>query len=346
MKQNSYFTIKRTDDSVIVLDQRLLPNQEVYHTYFTYRDVEYAIIDMVLRGAPLIGIAAAFGIALAAKKSIARKDNEFFTEMRSVCDEFAKTRPTAVNLFWAISRMRKIIDGSNSRDEVVNALSKEADAVFAEDLEINKSIGSNGSRFIHNGDTVLTHCNAGALATAGFGTALGVIRHAVSEGKSIKVFCCETRPYLQGARLTAWELMKDGIDATVICDNMAAHFMKDGKIKSVIVGADRVALNGDVANKIGTYTHAITAKYHGIPFYVASPISTFDVNTPDGSRIAIEERSVDELAFFNGVGIAPIGVKVRNPSFDVTPAGLISAIVTEKGVLENPSANGIASFVR
>jgi methylthioribose-1-phosphate isomerase len=345
MKKQSYYTIEWRGDAVSVLDQRLLPSEEVYHTYTDYQDVARSITDMVLRGAPLIGVAAAFGIALAAKKSSAANDNAFREEMNSICDLFAATRPTAVNLFWAIDRMKHLITGASDKKKIAEDLEKEAIVIFNQDVEINKQIGKNGSRFISDGDTVMTHCNAGALATAGYGTALGVIRAAVEEGKKIRVYCCETRPYLQGARLTAWELMKDGIDTYLICDNMAGHFMKEGKIQKVIVGADRIAANGDTANKIGTYTHSVCAKEHHIPFYIAAPVSTLDVKTAKGSDIVIEERPISEVAFVRDVQIAPEGVRIFNPSFDVTPAGNISAIITEKGVVEHPKDKGISHLV-
>lgn len=340
---SSYYTIRWNGDSVSILDQRLLPEKEYYCDFADYRSVAQAIRDMMLRGAPLIGIAAAYGIALAAKK-YSGKSAQFTDEMLSVCDDFAKTRPTAVNLFRAIDRMKTVITSKKSQDETILLLEKEAQNMFAEDIETNKTIGKNGSRFISDGDTVLTHCNAGALATAGYGTALGVIRAAVEEGKKIQVFCCETRPYLQGARLSAWELHRDGIDVTLICDNMAAHCVKAGKIQKMIVGADRIAANGDTANKIGTYSHSVIAKAHGIPFYIAAPLTTCDMNTKTGADIIIEERPIMELAEINGKVIAPEGIKIYNPSFDVTPAGNISAIITEKGVIEQPGAKGISSL--
>jgi methylthioribose-1-phosphate isomerase len=343
--KESYYTIRWDGDSVSVLDQRALPSGELYHSYSDYHDVISSISDMVVRGAPLIGITAAFGIALAAKKSAAEDDAAFKTEMNGVCDAFALTRPTAVNLFWAIERMRRIIDTGGSKAEIASKLEKEATHLFNEDIEINKTMGKNGSRFLSDGDTVMTHCNAGALATAGYGTALGVIRAAIAEGKKIHVICCETRPYFQGARLTAWELLRDGIDVTLICDNMAGHFMKAGKIQKIIVGADRVAANGDTANKIGTYTHSVLAKAHHIPFYIAAPVSTLDVKTAKGSDIVIEERLVSEVAFAGDMQIAPEGVKIFNPSFDVTPAENITAIITEKGVVENPKDRGISHLI-
>jgi methylthioribose-1-phosphate isomerase len=340
-----YYTIRWNGDSVSILDQRLLPGREQYEDFSDYRSVAQAIRDMMLRGAPLIGIAAGYGIALAAKK-FSGKPAHFTDEMLSVCDDFAKTRPTAVNLFRAIDRMKSVITSKKDQDETILLLEKEAQEMFDEDFESNKKMGKNGSRFLSDGDTVLTHCNAGALATAGYGTALGVIRAAAEEGKNLKVFCCETRPYLQGARLTAWELARDGFDVTLICDNMAAHCAKSGKIQKMIVGADRIAANGDTANKIGTYSHSVIAKEHGIPFYVAAPLATCDMETKTGADIVIEERPVMELAEIHGKMIAPEGIRVYNPSFDVTPAENITAIITEKGVVEQPRQKGISPLFR
>jgi methylthioribose-1-phosphate isomerase len=340
-----YHSIKWLGNSVSMLDQRLLPTKEAYYEYKRHNDVAEAIEDMVIRGAPAIGIAAAMGIALAAKTSQAKSVSELKEELHGVMDRFAATRPTAVNLFWAIERMKNIVSASSSPEEMRERLEKEAIAIHEEDVAANRAMGAHGARYLADGDTVMTHCNAGALATGGYGTALGVIRAAIEQGKKIKVFACETRPYLQGARLTAWELMKDGIDVTLITDNMAGHFMKSGAIQKIIVGADRIAANGDTANKIGTYSHAALAKAHNIPFYVAAPISTLDPNTPDGTSIPIEERSVDEVAYLQGVQIAPEGIFIRNPAFDVTPAKYISAIITEKGVIENPAQYGIKGFL-
>lgn len=339
-----YYTIKWNGDSVSMLDQRFLPMEEVYRTYPNYRDVAEAITDMVIRGAPAIGIAAGMGIALAAKKTDASDLASFKKEMEGVFAMFGKTRPTAVNLFWTINRMRAVVERSGDVDEIKKALEAEAVGIFEEDVKINRQIGKNGAKFLKDGDVVMTHCNAGALATGGYGTALGVIRAAVEEGKRIEVYACETRPYLQGARLTAWELLKDDIRVTLITDNMAGHFMRSGVVKKVVVGADRVAANGDTANKIGTYTHSVLAREHGIPFYVAAPLSTLDPATPDGSAIPIEERGVDEVAYIAGIQVAPEGVFVKNPAFDVTPAANITAIITEKGVIENPAEKGIGEF--
>jgi methylthioribose-1-phosphate isomerase len=298
--------IRWKGDSLELLDQRLLPDQLVYLECRTASQVADAIRDMAVRGAPAIGCAAAFGVVLG------KGSPESFSVL-------AASRPTAVNLFWALERMR------NAKD-----LEAEAKAIFAEDLAANRAMGEHGAALIPQGARILTYCNTGALATSGHGTALGVIRS--SKSKNISVIACETRPYLQGARLTAWECMQEGIPCTLIADNMAGHLMSRGEIDVAIVGADRIAANGDVANKIGTYTIAVLAKRHGIPFYVAAPLSTFDANIPDGSHIPIEERAPEELTGYRGSRWAPEGVKVRNPGFDVTPAELVTAIITENGV--------------
>lgn len=334
-------TVKWNGDSVTILDQRLLPSKEEYHTYSDYIEVAEAIISMETRGAPAIGITAGMGIALGAKKMKPTTLPAFKEEMNRIFECFASTRPTAVNLFWTINRMKKILSEINDVDEAVKRFENEAVLILKEDIEANKQMGKNGSKFLSDGDIVMTHCNAGALATGGYGTALGVIRAAIEEGKKIEVFACETRPYLQGARLTTWELLKDNIPVTLITDNMSGFFMKNGTIKKIIVGADRIAKNGDTANKIGTYTHSVLAKEHNIPFYVAAPVSTLDPQTETGDKIVIEYRSIDEVAYVKNVQIAPEGVKILNPSFDVTPAENISAIITEKGVIEKPGGKGI-----
>ncbi len=339
-------TVRWNGDSVTILDQRLLPSKEEYHTYTDYSEVAEAITSMETRGAPAIGIAAGMGIALAAKKMKSTTIQSFKQEMNRVFECFAATRPTAVNLFWTINRMKKVLSEINDIDEAVKKFESEAIAILKEDIEANRQMGRNGSRFLQDGDIVMTHCNAGALATGGYGTALGVIRAAIEEGKQIEVFACETRPYLQGARLTTWELLKDNIPVTLITDNMSGFFMKNGMIKKVIVGADRIARNGDTANKIGTYTHSVLAKEHGIPFYVAAPLSTLDPDTESGDKIVIEQRNIDEVAYIKNVQIAPEGIKILNPSFDVTPAENISAIITEKGVIENPSGKGIMELFK
>ncbi len=335
------YTIKWNGDSVSILDQRLLPLKEEYHTYMEHKSIAESIRDMETRGAPAIGIAAAVGIALAAKTSKTSAIKELKEEMKKVFQLFAGTRPTAVNLFWTINRMKKIVESANDAGELKKKLEAEALLILKEDIEANKQMGRNGCSFLEDGDIVMTHCNAGALATGGYGTALGVIRAAIEEGKKIEVYACETRPYLQGARLTTWELFQDNIPVTLITDNMSGHFMKEGIIKKVIVGADRIAKNGDTANKIGTYTHSVLAKEHGIPFLVAAPMSTLDPQTESGSSIVIEQRSIDEVAYIKDVQIAPEGIKILNPSFDVTPAGNITAIITEKGVINNPKEKGI-----
>jgi methylthioribose-1-phosphate isomerase len=337
------FSIKWNGDSVSILDQRLLPVDEVYHTYRHFNDVADAIRNMETRGAPLIGITAAMGIALAAQNIASESPDNFREELIRVCDRFAETRPTAVNLFTAIARMKKKIQSGRDITDIRRLLEDEARAIYAEDIEANKAIGRNGNRFLVDGDTVLTHCNAGALATGGYGTALGVIRAAIEKGKKIQVYAGETRPYLQGARLTAWELLQDRIPVTLITDSMSGYFMRKGVIKKVIVGADRITANGDVVNKIGTYTLSVLAREHKIPFYVAAPVSTLDPATRSGDDVTIEERGTDEVAFIGSTQIAPEGVFIRNPAFDVTPAGNVTAIITDKGVIENPAAEGIAS---
>lgn len=341
-----YYTIRWNGSSVSMLDQRILPIQEVYRNYSHYHDVADAIRSMVVRGAPAIGIAAAMGIALAAVKSETKEISAFKNEMHHICQVFASTRPTAVNLFWSINRMRKIIENADDIEKCRNDLAREAQKIHDEDIEINKKIGQHGHRFIADGAAVMTYCNAGALATGGYGTALGVIRSAVEHGKKVTVYACETRPYLQGARITAWELVNDGIETILICDNMAGYFMRKNGIQCVIVGADRIAANGDTANKIGTYSLSLLAKAHGIPFYVAAPTSTLDPDTLHGDSIVIEERSVDEIAYSQGVQIAPEGIFIKNPAFDITPVENITAIITDQGVIENPSVTGIAPFVK
>jgi methylthioribose-1-phosphate isomerase len=308
--------IRWRGDALELLDQRRLPREEVYVTCRTASEVAAAIRDMVVRGAPAIGVAAAFGIALAAKNG---------DDVGKAAKELRSARPTAVNLGWAIDRML----GSHD-------FSAEAAAIFREDVEANRRIGRFGAELLGRSATVLTHCNAGALATAGYGTALGVIRAAVEQGKRIAVFAGETRPYLQGARLTAWELKHEGIDVTLITDSMAGFFFQQRRFDAVIVGADRIAANGDTANKIGTYTIAVLANAHETPFYVAAPLSTIDPATPNGSTIPIEERSAREVTEMAGTPIAPEGISVRHPAFDVTPARLITAIITDRGVLRPP----------
>jgi len=339
----SFRTIEWTDEAVIMIDQRRLPTQEIYVKCRTYQEVAEAIREMIIRGAPAIGVAAAMGIALGAKGIKAATFEEFYREYEKVCNVMAGTRPTAVNLFWAVDRMKRFcLDNKEAGIERLKSLIKEeALRIHEEDLEINKNIGKNGSPLIPNGARILTHCNAGGLATAGYGTALGVVRAAHEAGKEIQVFADETRPFLQGARLTAWELMKDNIPMTLITDNMAGYFMKKGMIDLVIVGADRIAANGDTANKIGTYSVAVLAKEHNIPFYVAAPISTLDLSLENGDKIPIEERNIREVTHVFESQIAPDGVRVLNPAFDVTPSRYIKAIITEKGVVEAPFEEGL-----
>lgn len=340
-----YYSIKWNGDSVSLLDQRLLPTREVYNDYKSHVSVANAIVDMVVRGAPAIGITAGMGIALGAKNLNAKNIDAYKQGLNEIFKTFSETRPTAANLFGIIKRMEAKIKGLNDINTIKESLEKEACTIFEEDIATNKKIGSNGSKFLNDGDIIMTHCNTGALATSGYGTALGVVRTAVEEGKKIEVYVCETRPFLQGARLTAWELLKDNINVTLITDNMAGHFMKSGTIKKVIVGANRIAANGDTANKIGTYTHSVLAKEHSIPFYVAAPVTTLDPETDSGKDIPIEERPVEEVTYIQGVQIAPEGISIKNPAFDITPAANITAIITDKGIIENPKEKGIKSVL-
>jgi len=331
-------TIAWKDNRVVILDQRRLPEEEAYLECLDAHAVAEAIKAMAIRGAPAIGIAAAMGIALGAL-GIDKKDfTPFYQELSSICKTLKAARPTAINLRWALERMKRVCETNKEKavEAVKGLLVKEALAILAEDIETNKRIGEQGKDLIHAHDTILTHCNAGALATGGYGTALGVIRRAWEEKKGIKVIATETRPLLQGARLTAWELCREGIPVTLIADNMVGYLMQQGEIDLCIVGADRIAGNGDVANKIGTYTLAILAKEHGIPFYVAAPLSTFDRNSKTGKDIPIEERDASEVTTLWGRCLAPQGIKVRNPAFDVTPHRYVSAMVTEKGVMRPP----------
>jgi methylthioribose-1-phosphate isomerase len=336
-------TIVWKDDRVVILDQRRLPGEEVYLECFDVAAVVEAIKTMAIRGAPAIGIAAAMGLSLGAL-GIGKKDfTSLYKELSVICDTLKGARPTAVNLHWALERMKRVCEAN--RDKTVEAIQRllvgEALAILEEDIEANKKIGEHGKALISDGNTILTHCNAGALATGGYGTALGVIRSAWEEGKKIKVIATETRPLLQGARLTAWELAREGIPVTLITDNMAGSIMQSGEIDLVIVGADRIARNGDVANKIGTYTLAVLAKKHEVPFYVAAPLSTFDWTIQTGREIPIEERAPEEVTAPWGTRLAPEGVGVRNPAFDVTPHRYVSAIVTEQGIVKPPFAEGV-----
>ena len=316
-----------------MIDQRRLPLTEEYVTCRNYEEVADAIRTMVIRGAPAIGVAAAMGVALGVAQT-ADLDAQF----EQICDTLASTRPTAVNLFWAIGRMRKLYESLRGRplDEIRARLAAEAQQIRLEDIAINQAIGRNGADLVPDGKTVLTHCNAGALATAGYGTALGVIRAAIEAGKKVDVFADETRPFLQGARLTVWELQQDHIPATLITDNMAGHFLKSGRIGCVVVGADRIAANGDVANKIGTYSVAVLAKENSVPFFVAAPISTLDLTLASGDQIPIERRPDAEVTHVFGTAVAPEGTPVENPAFDVTPNRYVTAIITERGVARAP----------
>jgi methylthioribose-1-phosphate isomerase len=331
-------TLEWTDQGVRFIDQTKLPMQEVYVTCKTHEQVADVIRNMVVRGAPAIGVAAAMGIALGVSNSKAENPGDLKREFYQICDVIGKTRPTAVNLFWAIRHMQEKFERIRIRPipQIKKDLIEEAQRMHAEDIAANQAMGRHGATLMPSSGGVLTHCNAGALATAGYGTALGVIRAAVEQGKKIHVFADETRPFLQGSRLTAWELMKDGIPTTVISDNMAGAMMKQGKIGAIVVGADRIAANGDVANKIGTYTVAILAREHAIPFYVAAPISTVDLACPNGDEIPIEQRNAREVTHIAGNQMVPDGVGVENPAFDVTPAKYVSAIITEKGVARAP----------
>jgi methylthioribose-1-phosphate isomerase len=328
-------TMQWTGDSLILTDQRKLPHVVENIVCKSYEEVAQAIKDMVVRGAPAIGAAAAFGYVLGAKQFSHLKGEHLSKAMQQVHDTIARTRPTAVNLFWALKRMHEKFLASQDQD-FVGVLEEEAVKIAQEDIETNRSIGRHGQTLLKDGDTILTHCNAGALATVDYGTALGVIRAAVENGKRLRVYVDETRPYLQGARLTAWELVQLGLETILICDNMAGWVMKQGKVDAVIVGADRIAANGDVANKIGTYTLAVLAKRHGVPFYVAAPTSTIDLNVKDGSQIPIEERSHTEVTHVGNMRIAAEGVKVYNPAFDVTEHDLVTAIITERGIVRPP----------
>jgi methylthioribose-1-phosphate isomerase len=339
-------TLEWTDHGVRFIDQTKLPTEESYMTCKTYEQVADAIRNMVVRGAPAIGVAAGMGIALAVKNSKAESVSDLKRDFDHACELIGKTRPTAVNLFWAIRRMQDKFERVRIRPlaQIRLAIIEEAQRMHAEDIAANQAMGRHGATLMPSTGGVLTHCNAGALATAGYGTALGVIRAAVEQGKKIHVYADETRPFLQGSRLTAWELMKDGIPTTVISDNMAGAIMNQGKIGAIVVGADRIAANGDVANKIGTYTVAVLAREHNIPFYVAAPISTVDLSCPDGSKIPIEQRNSKEVSHIAGRQMVPDGVGIENPAFDVTPAKYVSAIITEKGVARAPYADSLRAL--
>ena len=339
--------IKWTEHGVVMLDQRRLPAEEVSYTYTDYREVAKAIREMVIRGAPAIGVAAAMGVALGVLHSSAKSADALRTEFTEICETLAKTRPTAVDLFWALERMKRRLTGliSESSDlgKIRQGMVDEAKQIHLEKKATDQAIGSFGAEFMPGEGQVMTQCNAGALATAGIGSALGVIRVAFEQGRKLHVLVPETRPYLQGARLTAWELHKGGIPLTLITDNMAGHFLKSGKVGAIVTGADRIAANGDTANKIGTYQIAVLAKENNVPFYVAAPVSTFDLSIPDGEHIPIEERSADEVTHLQGIRIAP-DVPAAHPAFDVTPARYIAAIFTERGVARAPYTESLRAL--
>ena len=337
-------TIEWRHNTVVMIDQTRLPNQVEYVTCHTAEEVAEAIRSMVIRGAPAIGVAAAMGVAIGVLHAAEEGLDERFT---AICNTLAATRPTAANLFWAIERMRKLYESLRGHPlaEIRERLIAEAQLVRLEDIAINEAIGRHGADLVPDHKTVLTHCNAGALATAGYGTALGVIRAAVAQGKQIDVFADETRPFLQGARLTVWELQRDRIPTTLITDNMAGHFLRTGRIGCVVVGADRIAANGDVANKIGTYSVAVLAKENGVPFYVAAPISTLDLTLSSGDEIPIEQRAAAEVTHVFGVAVAPEGTSVENPAFDVTPNRYVTAIITERGVARTPYEESLRNLV-
>ena len=338
-------TIDWQDDVIVMVDQRKLPSQEIYVRCRSSQEVARAIRTMVIRGAPAIGVAAAMGIALGMRRSTAKGTRQFAVEFQKICDMMAATRPTAVNLFWAIDRMKRTFaegaQAGESTDELSNRLEREARKIHDEDVASCRTMGAFGADVVPDGARVLTHCNAGALATAGYGSALGVIRAAVEQGKKIAVFADETRPFLQGARLTAWELVRDGIHTTVITESMAGPLMRAGEIDIVVVGADRIAANGDTANKIGTYTVAVLAHEHKVPFYVAAPLSTIDLSTPDGDHIPIEERDQREITHIGSSRLTPVGANIRNPAFDVTPHRYIAGIITESGIVRPPYSEAL-----
>jgi methylthioribose-1-phosphate isomerase len=341
-------TVEWTDAGVRFIDQTKLPTEETYVTCATYQQVADAIRNMIVRGAPAIGVTAAMGVALGVRDSQAKDLPELKRDFERISADLASTRPTAVNLFWGIRRMKDKFEQLSSRpiSQIKQELVAEAQRMLVEDIATNQAMGKHGAVLLPAAGGILTHCNAGALATCGYGTALGVIRAAVDSGKNLHVFADETRPFLQGSRLTAWELMKDNIPTTVISDNMAGAMMRLGKINAVVVGADRIAANGDVANKIGTYTVAVLAKEHDIPFYVAAPFSTIDLETPDGSGIPIEQRSAREVTHMAGKQITPDGVNIENPAFDVTPHRYVTAIITERGVAREPYSESLPALAQ
>jgi methylthioribose-1-phosphate isomerase len=341
-------TIEWQSDSVVMIDQRKLPGREVYVTCRTPADVARAIKTMVIRGAPAIGVAAAMGIALGMRRSKALGTKQFAVELNKLSELMAGTRPTAVNLFWAIDRMKRAfttgLEAGESVDELKLRLEREANAIHDEDVASCRAMGRFGAEVVPSNARILTHCNAGALATAGYGTALGVIRAAAEQGKVTQVFADETRPFLQGARLTAWELVRDQVPTTVITESMAGPLMRSGGIDFIVVGADRIAANGDFANKVGTYTVAMMAEAHGVPFYVAAPLSTIDLKTPDGESIPIEQRNAREMTHVGSLQIAPAGAGIWNPAFDVTPHRLVNGIITERGIVRPPFDVGLKAL--
>jgi methylthioribose-1-phosphate isomerase len=339
--------IEWTENGVVMLDQRRLPAEEISYTYVDYREVAKAIREMVIRGAPAIGVAAAMGVAIGVQKSHANSVEELKLEFTEICDTLAKTRPTAVDLFWALERMKarftELVTSNSEMNKIREAMIAEAQLVHLEKKTTDEAIGAYGAEYMPREGQVMTQCNAGALATGGIGTALGVIRVAYQQGRKLHVLVPETRPYLQGARLTAWELHRGGIPLTLITDNMVGHFLKTGKVGAIVTGADRIAANGDTANKIGTYQIAVLAKENNVPFYIAAPISTFDLSIPDGSHIPIEERSSEEVTHIQGVRIAP-DVKAAHPAFDVTPSRYIAAMFTERGVAKAPYTESLRAL--
>ena len=348
--KDEWFTLRWSDEGPVMLDQRALPGEEIYLTLPDVESVAAAIEDLVVRGAPAIACAAALGVAVAGRTSRATSVDDLVRDVEAGCERLARTRPTAVNLFWGIERMRERLARERSSgdvDAIRAALVEEAERILEEDVETNRALGRAGVEVVpevEGGARVLTHCNAGALATAGHGTALGVVRSAVESGRTLRVLADETRPFLQGSRLTAWELVRDDIPVTVVTDSMAGHLLSRGEVDVIIVGADRIAANGDVANKIGTYPLAVLAREHGVPFYVAAPLSTVDLATPDGAAIPIEERSPEEVLELAGRPLAPAGAGARHPAFDVTPARLVAGIITERGIARPPYTEALAEF--
>jgi methylthioribose-1-phosphate isomerase len=339
-------TLRWNEDHLEMIDQRILPSNFEYISYYSASSVADGIRSMVVRGAPAIGCAAAYGVALEAIRLRNLSFDKFSKGMEIAFDTLLKSRPTAINLYWSIDRMRLLIDKTDELNKIADILLNEAHKILKEDILINKTMGGFGAEILPNNANVLTHCNAGSLATAGHGTALGVIRSAVEAGKTISVIADETRPFLQGARLTAWEMVQEGIPVTLISDNMSGHLMKTGKVDVIVVGTDRVASNGDVANKIGTYMVAVLAKRHNIPFYVACPLSTIDLSVASGDDIPIEERSAKEVTGYRDYQWASEGVSVRNPAFDITPAELVSGLITEKGIIYNPNLKKISKLFK